>query len=152
MNTNEQNANKQVHNTGRIALLVAATLTVSLAATAASAHPNHGRDVIDRSYGHAYGHVHAPYRSKHMPQRLHHNKRVRHWYRHSAVRHNPYLPWWKVYRIYERQMALRHYRYGRYGGHRERWRRSGDHRRYDDYDDYYDDWDDDDRPRRRKRS
>ena len=110
----------QARNTARTALLIAAALWLSLAAAAANAHPKHGRDFVDRDYGHAYGHHHAPYRSKHMPRRLHHNKRFRHWYRHSAVRHNPYLPWWKVYRIYERQMALRHWRHK---DHRDRWRR-----------------------------
>ena len=138
-------------NRTRTSMLIAAALTLSLAA-AADAHPQHGRDVIDRGYAHGYGHVHAPLRSRHMPRSLHRDKHFRRWYRHSAIRHNPYLPWWKVYRIYERQMALRHYRYGR---HYDRWRRAGDHRRYqrDDYyyDDYHDYDDDSDRPRQRKR-
>ena len=136
-------------NRVRNSMLVAAALTLSLAAATADAHPKHGRDVIDRSYGHGYGHVHAPLRSRHMPRRLHHDKHFRRWYRHSAIRHNPYLPWWKVYRVYERQMALRYYRNG---GHYDRWRRAGDYRRYERDDDFYDDYDDDsDRPRRRKR-
>lgn len=137
----------KARNKVRTGMLIAATLSLSLAAAAANAHPKHGRDVIDRGYSHAYGDIHAPLRTKHMPRWLHHDKRFRHWYRRSAVRHNPYLPWWKVYRVYERQMALNHY------GHHDRWRRSGDYRRYDDdrYDDYHDRFDDD-RPRRRKRS
>ena len=126
-------------NARRTGLLIAATLTMSLAAAAANAHPNHGRDAVDRSYGQVYGHYQALIRSKHMPRWLRHDKDFRRWYRHSAVRHNPYLPWWKVYRVYERRVALRHYR------HHDRWRRHSDR-----YDDYYDDWDDD-RPRRRKR-
>ncbi len=140
----------KARNRARTGILIAATLSLSLAAAAANAHPAHGRDVIDRGYGHGYGHRHAPLRTKHMPRWLHHDKRFRHWYRHSAVRHNPYLPWWKVYRVYERQMALNYYR------HHDRWRRAGHHRRYDEdryrdrYDDHYDDYDDD-RPRRRKR-
>ncbi len=137
------------NNKARTGMLLAAALTLSLAAAAADAHPRHGHDGMDKRYGHSYGHhVHAPFRSRHMPRRLHHNKRFRHWYRHSAVRHNPYLPWWKVYRIYERQMALRHYRYG---WDHDRWRRGGDYRRYERHDDDFDDYDDD-RPRRRKRS
>lgn len=130
----------KARNKARTVMYIAATLSLSLAAGAANAHPKHERDVVDRSYGHFYGHVRAPFRSKHMPRRLHHDKHFRLWYRHSAIRHNPYLPWWKVYRVYERQVALRHHR------HPDRRRRDDDYRRYDDYDDY------DDRPRRRKRS
>ena len=125
--------------------VIAAALSLALAAGAAEAHPKHGRDAVDHRYGYDHGHRHAHYRSKHMPRRMHHNKHCRRWYRHSAIRHNPYLPWWKVYRVYERQMALRHYR------HHDRWRHYRDDRRYDRYDDF-DDRYDDDRPRRRKRS
>jgi hypothetical protein len=135
----------KAHTKARTVILIAATLSLSLAAAAANAHPHHGRDGIDRGYGHyghGYRHGNAQFRSRHMPRRLHHDKRFRRWYRHSAIRHNPYLPWWKVYRVYERQMAPGHYR------HDDRLRRYGNHRRYDDHGDYYDD----DRPRRRKRS
>ena len=132
----------KAHSKARTVLLIAATLSLPLAAAAANAHPKHERDVIDRGYDYGFGHINGPYRSKHMPRRLSHDKRFRRWYRHSAIRHNPYLPWWKVYRVYERQMALRHYR------HHDRLKRYGNHRRFNDHDDYHgDDW-----PRRRKPS
>ena len=138
----------------RTGIVFATALTLALAAGAASAHPKHARDHVDRPYAHSYGRAHVPARSRHMPHWLHHDKRFRRWYRHSAIRHNPYLPWWKIYRVYERQMARHHYR------HHDRWRSHDRYRRYDDDrydddrydDDRYDDDHHDDRPRRRKRS
>ena len=80
-----------------------------------------------------------------MPRWLRHDRQFLRWYRQSALRHDPYLPWWKVYRVYERHYALRYpyhdsrdWRYDRDRGH---------HRdRYDDREDRHDD-----RPRRRDR-
>jgi hypothetical protein len=102
----------------RTGMLVATALSFALLATTANAHPQHGRGGVDRL--HAYSHVpsHAPARAKHMPHRLRHDKHFRRWYRHSSVRHNPYLPWWKVYRVYERQMAPQRQQY--YERHRYR--------------------------------
>jgi len=141
----------------RNGLILTALLLTTAAAGTASAHGEHSpRHVTDRLYGHV--HWNAPARTAHLPRWLRHDKHFLRWYRQSALRHNPYLPWWKVYRVYERQYALRypHYerrdpRYGRdrrpHGDRYDRDRRPHHDRYADDRDDR-----DDDRPRRRKRS
>jgi hypothetical protein len=126
----------------KTALLITMTLAAALAAGTANAHGKHARHSYDR---HPRVHYHpAPLRSKHMPRWLRDDRRFRHWYRRSAVRHNPYLPWWKVYRVYERKVLWRQaYRPPRHFRHDRYWREYRDDRAYRR--------DDDDRPRRHRR-
>jgi hypothetical protein len=95
----------------RTGLIVATALASLFFLGTADAQPKHKRDGGHRHQVERHGYVHAPVRARHMPRWLRHDRQFRRWYRHSSIRHNPYLPWWKVYRVYERQTAPRRHQY-----------------------------------------
>lgn len=97
--------------------------TAMLLPADALAHGGHGKH-YDRPGHYPVHHKHwrAPARSKRMPDWLYYQRDFRRWYRHSAIRHQRHIPWWKVYRIYQRQTYAYPY-YGYRGDYdRDRWR------------------------------
>ena len=107
-----------------VGLLLAASLFL-LDVSPAAAHQGADRT---RVYSHGY-HFEAR-RHYEMPRRLKRNKRFRHWYRHSPLRHYRQIGWNQLYEIYRWE---RRYFSGRYYiAYDDDRRRHGDRRRYHD--------------------
>ena len=104
-----------------VGLLLAASLFL-IDVSPAAAH--HGADGV-RVYSHGY---HYEARRRHeMPLWLKRNKRFRHWYRHSPLRHYHQIRWKALYEIY--RWERRYFSGRQYIAYDDR-RRHGDRRRY----------------------
>ena len=105
-----------------ISLLLAASLFL-IDVSPAAAHQGADRS---RGYSHSY-HVEARRRHE-MPLWLKRNKRFRHWYRSSPLRHYQQIRWNQLFEIY--RWERRYFRDRYYSSYEDDHRRHGDRRRY----------------------
>jgi len=109
-----------------VGLLLAASLFF-IDVTPAAAHQG-----VDRAQVQRHGYAFEMRRRHEMPAWLKRNKRFRHWYRHSPLRHYRQIRWNQLFEIY--RWERRYFANRRYIAYYEDRRRHGDRRRhrYDD--------------------